>query len=141
VIEKLQKLSSQARRAVLGATIFFAVVAVLVMINTIRIAVYTHRDEVSIMKLVGASNAFVRGPFLGEAVIYSFLGAGVTLILTYFFAAASAPYVSGLFGQSNFNLMSYWQAHVGRIFFGELAATVVVSVLATIFALRRYLKV
>lgn len=141
VIEKLQKFSGQARGVVLASTVFFGLVAILVIINTIRIAVYTHRDEVSIMKLVGASNAFVRGPFLGEAVIYAFLGTALTTILTYFFTVASAPYVSGLFGQSNFNLMAYWQAHIGRIFFGELAATAVVSLLATIFALRRYLKV
>ena len=141
IIEKLQTLSGQVTGGGWAVTIFFALVAVLVIVNTIRIAVYTHRDEIGIMKLVGASNAFVRGPFLGEAVLYAASGWGIMLGLTYLVAHLANPYVSGLLGNTNFSLLAYLNSNFFMLFGLELLGMVLFSTIATSIALRRYLKV
>ena len=141
IIEKLQTLSGQITGGGWAVTIFFALIAVLVIVNTIRIAVYTHRDEIGIMKLVGASNAFVRGPFLGEAAMYALSGWLITLGLTYALARLANPYVSGLLGHSDFNLLAYLNSNFFTLFGLELLGMVLFSTIATSIALRRYLKV
>jgi cell division transport system permease protein len=141
IIDKLEKITSQVKRIGWGVTIFFAVISLLVIINTIRIAIYTHRDEISIMRLVGASNRFIRGPFVGEAILYAFLGSIITFVLTYFVAAFSDPYVQGLLGQTDFSLMKYLTVNVFLIFGGEMIGIIFISVIATSLALRRYLKI
>ncbi len=141
VIEKLEKISNQLVRIGWGVTVFFGVISLLVIVNTIRIAIYTHRDEIGIMKLVGASNSFVRGPFLGEAILYAAIGSAITFALGYAVATFSDPYVVGLLGQVDFTLLSYLNRNAAYIFGGELLGIVLISVFATTLALRRYMRV
>jgi len=74
--------------AILGMMLF---VALFVIVNTIRIAVHARRDEIEIMQLVGASDWFVRWPFILEGMIVGFLGALVSLAILF---AASGPVTS-----------------------------------------------
>lgn len=141
IIEKLEKISNQVTRIGWGITVFFGLISLLVIVNTIRIAIYTHRDEIGIMKLVGASNSFVRGPFLGEAILYAAIGAGITFVLAYAVAAFSDPYIVGLLGQVDFTLLGYLNQRVLYLFGGELVGIVAISMFATSLALRRYLRV
>lgn len=141
IIDKLEKLSSQIKGGVWAITIFFALIAILVIVNTIRIAIYTHRDEVAIMKLVGASNTFVRGPFLAEAVIYALVGLAITIGLTYLVASFSDPYVRALLGQTDFSLLAYLGSHSLAIFLTEFLGMLAFALTATAVALSRYLKV
>jgi len=141
VIKKLEGISTQVARLGWGITFFFALISILVIVNTIRIAIYTHRDEIGIMKLVGASNWFVRGPFVGEAIIYAFVGSFITFALAYLVANFSDPYVVGLLGPVDFTLIDYLSSNIFVIFGAELIGIVVISVLATWLALSRYLKV
>ncbi len=141
IIDKLEKVATQVTRIGWGITVFFALISLLVIVNTIRIAIYTHRDEIGIMKLVGASNPFVRGPFVGEAILYAVIGSFITFGLTYIVAGFSDPYIVGLLGQVDFTLLGYLNSNVLYIFGGELVGIVLISVLATSLALRRYLKV
>ena len=120
---------------------FFGLISLLVIVNTIRIAIYTHRDEIGIMKLVGASNSFVRGPFLGEAILYAALGSTITFVLAYGVATFSDPYIVGLLGQVDFTLLGYLNRNVLYIFGGELLGIILISVFSTSLALRRYMRV
>jgi len=141
IIEKLEKISNEITKIGWSITIFFALISLLVIVNTIKIAIYTHRDEIGIMKLVGASNQFVRGPFIGEAIIYALIGSIITFILTYMIATFSDPYVVGLLGQTDFTLLKYLNSNILIIFGGELLGIILISVIATTLALRRYLRV
>jgi len=141
VVDKLEALSTQAVRIGWAVTIFFLLIAILVIVNTIRIAIYTHKNEIGIMKLVGASNRFVRGPFVVEAIIYAFIGSFITFGLAYIFAHVSDPYVRGLLAQADFSLTMYLNEHILLLFGGELLGIVFISVAATWLALSRYLKV
>ncbi len=141
IIEKLEKISNQVTNIGWGITVFFGLISLIVIINTIRIAIYTHRDEIGIMKLVGASNSFVRGPFLGEAILYAALGSAITFVLAYGVATFSDPYIAGLLGQVDFTLLSYLNQNVLYIFGGELLGIILISMFATALALRRYMRV
>ena len=78
-IEQLQSLSSVLNVLGLGMAIVLGVAAVVLIANTIRLAIYARRDEVSIMKLVGASNWFIRIPFLLEGMIEGLVGAALAV--------------------------------------------------------------
>ncbi|MBU2575775.1 ABC transporter permease [Patescibacteria group bacterium] len=141
IIEKLQKITKQVTGIGWGITGFFFLISLLVIVNTIRIAIYTHRDEIGIMKLVGASNQFVRWPFIGEAIIYAVIGSVITFILAYLTATFSDPYIAGLLGQVDFTLLEYLNNNILMIFGGEFIGILLISVIATSLALRRYLRV
>jgi cell division transport system permease protein len=78
-IEQLQSLSNVLNVLGLGMAIVLGVAAVVLIANTIRLAIYARRDEVSIMKLVGASNWFIRVPFLLEGMIEGLIGAALAV--------------------------------------------------------------
>jgi cell division transport system permease protein len=78
-IEQLQSLSNVLNVLGLGMAIVLGVAAVVLIANTIRLAIYARRDEVSIMKLVGASNWFIRVPFLLEGLIEGLVGAALAV--------------------------------------------------------------
>ena len=141
IIEKLERISKQITTIGWGITLFFALISILVIVNTIRIAIYTHRDEIGIMKLVGASNTFVRGPFVGEAVLYAVLGSCITFGLSYLAAHVSDPYIVGLLGGTDFTLTGFLRINFLKVFGAELLGIVLISVLSTWLALSRYLRV
>ena len=78
-IEQLQSLSNVLNVLGLGMAIVLGIAAIVLIANTIRLAIYARRDEVSIMKLVGASNWFIRVPFLLEGMIEGLVGAALAV--------------------------------------------------------------
>lgn len=82
-IEQLQSLSGVLNVLGLGMAIVLGVAAVVLIANTIRLAIYARRDEVSIMKLVGASNWFIRVPFLLEGMIEGLVGAALAVFVVW----------------------------------------------------------
>jgi cell division transport system permease protein len=82
-IEQLQSLSGVLNVLGLGMAVVLGVAAVVLIANTIRLAIYARRDEVSIMKLVGASNWFIRVPFLLEGMIEGLVGAALAVFVVW----------------------------------------------------------
>jgi cell division transport system permease protein len=65
--------------------LFLRGISVLIIFNTIRMAIFTRGEEIKIMKLIGASNSFIRGPFLFEASMYGLVAGTISLTLVYAF--------------------------------------------------------
>ncbi len=141
VIERLEIISQKIRKLGLVISIIFAIISLLVVFNTIRIGIYTHKEEIGIMKLVGAGNWFVRAPFLLEAILYALLGLVVFWIL--FFVAASflQPFLSSFFIDINFNLMNYLTSHFLYIFGFELIMMIILNIISSFIAIGKYLRV
>ena len=139
VIDRMNKLIDYSRR--LGTALIFilSLMSVLVTFNTISLALYSARDEISVMKLVGAANNFVRGPFLVQGAMYGVISglcaAALLYPITLWLGSISAAAFGGL------NIFSYYLAHFGRILIVLLVSGVAIGILSSYLAIIRYLKV
>lgn len=141
VVKKIDSIAEKAEKTGVGVAGLFAVVAALIGFNTVRMAIYTHREEIGIMKLVGAANWFVRAPYLASGVFYGVFTVLFAIIITYPLIGFVEPYLSGFFGGSNFNLLEYFTQNFVRIFGWEFLGVVFLSTMTSSFAVGRHLKV
>ena len=120
----------------LGLALVLGVSAVILIANTIRMAIYSRRDEVAIMKLVGASNWFVRIPFLLEGMIEGLIGAGAAVFVVWLGSSRLADALSG-FALFNFDVGNEFFLQWGLLFllFGALA-----GVMGSMLGLSRHLR-
>lgn len=84
--ERIQKIASAQQfitRSSLIAGAIFAGISVLIIFNTIRMAIFTRGEEIRIMQLIGATNAYIRGPFIFESALYGIVAGLASLILVY----------------------------------------------------------
>lgn len=137
-IERLDGIITTFERMGLGLNIFLAIAAALVIFNTIRIAIYANRDELTIMRLVGASNLFIRGPYIVEGVMYGIVAAFVGLLITLPFVAAVAPYSNILIPQ--FKLDTYVYTNILALLSYQLLFGIGLGGFSSALAVRRYLK-
>ncbi|MDP3762737.1 MAG: permease-like cell division protein FtsX [bacterium] len=138
VIEKLTGILKASRALGLGITLALSAIAILVAFNTIRLAIYTSKDEISIMRLVGASTARVRSPFLVEGVIHGAIASVFATLAFWPLAAWLGPKADRFFGGPN--LLNYYLSNFLAIFLMLLIAGVGLGVISSLIATRRYLK-
>jgi cell division transport system permease protein len=138
VIERLAKIVSTVEDGGWAITIFLVIVAGLVVFNTIRLAIYANRDEIGIMRVVGASNSLVRGPFVVDGMLCGAIAALVSLVLVtpciYFVSPYLNVFIPGL------NLFQYFYTHIASLLLYELLFGVVIGGFSSFFAVRRYLR-
>lgn len=79
VVERIVSISNAVSKVGTVISIAFLVISLLIIFNTIRMAIFTRREEIDIMKLVGATKWFIRGPFLVEGAMYGIIGATVAI--------------------------------------------------------------
>lgn len=139
VIDRLASVIQVSRQAGLLAALFLTIVAILVAFNTILLGIYSNRDEISIMRLVGASNIYVRGPFVIMGVIYGVITAIISVLLAMPVIWFASPYVQ-LFIPA-MDLREYFTAHFFLIFLYQLLFGIGIGVISSFIAIRRYLKV
>jgi len=140
-IESLTALSTKIRLGGLALAGFFALIAILIVFNTVRVAIYVHRDEIAVMRLVGARDWFIRGPFFLEVIVYS---ATATLAMAGLLAVALAlwePYIKAFFVSAELSLSSYYWSNAVVIFGGQFCGLVLLGVLTSALAMRKYLRV
>lgn len=140
IINKIELISQKIKQFALIFSLIFAVISLLVVFNTVRVGIYVHRDEISIMKLVGASNWFVRGPFLVETVLYAIFGCLIFWILFYLTLGFVNPLVAGFFAEIDFNIIQYILSNFFYIFGFELLAIAMLNIISSMLAMGRYLK-
>lgn len=108
-IKKLFAIIALARHGVFALAILLAVAVVLIIGNTIRLSIQNRRDEIEVTKLVGATDAFVRRPFLYTGILYGFFGALIAYLLVnllLMFLSGPVTRLTGLY-QSSFFLRGF----------------------------------
>jgi cell division transport system permease protein len=138
-IDKLNKLVDTLNRFGLLTTIFLAFAASMVAFNTIRLAIYSNREEIGIMRLVGGSNTFIKGPYLVTGAMYGFFGSLVTLLLIAPVVHTADPYIAKLVPEVHFEV--YFYAHIFSQFVYLLIFGAALGIISSWIATRRYLKV
>jgi cell division transport system permease protein len=110
--------------------------AIVLISNTIRMAIYARREEIGIMKLVGASNWFIRVPFVLEGMLQGFVGALFAVIMV-FFARSRLESVDDAIGLFDFTVADsfFWRWTILFLLFGALA-----GFLGSALGVRRYLR-
>ena len=96
VIDKLNNLVTEIRRIGLSLALLFSFIAILITFNTIRITIYTHKQEIEVMRLVGASNFYIRMPFIFEGITYGIIASIISMIFLLVTVKFAAPYISKL---------------------------------------------
>ncbi len=139
VIDRLASIIEVSRQVGLLAALFLTIVAILVAFNTILLGIYSNRDEISIMRLVGANNIYVRGPFVVMGVIYGLITAVISVVLAAPIIWFAAPYIK-LFIPA-MDLREYFTSHFFLLFFYQLLFGIGIGVVSSFIAIRRYLKV
>lgn len=138
-IDRLAKLIDGSEKIGLAVAIILCLISVIIAFNTIRLIIYISKEEISVMKLVGASNKYVRGPFVVSGILYGFASSVLTLIiffpLTRWLGAASANFFSGI------NIFTYYLAHFGQFLLIIMGTGVVLGAISSALAVTRYLKV
>jgi len=137
-IEKLFSLTSNINTTGIVLSIILAIVAILIAFNTVRIAIYNSKEEIETMRLVGASNRFIRGPFLVQGMISGILAVLITFLVfsvaVWFLSPKIDIIIPGL------GLSSYFFSNFLVILLLQLAAGVGLGVMASFLAVRKYLK-
>lgn len=120
----------------------FLLISIIVIFNTIRISIYSRQSEVTIMKLVGASNSFIRWPFLLEGVLYALTSVLILLAIIYPLLNLLQPSLTSYFQDASvINIQQYFQTNFWLIFGGQFLALAFINIVSTALAVRRYLKV
>jgi cell division transport system permease protein len=138
IIDKLSKIIANVNRGGLVLVIFLIVVAGLIVFNTIRLAIYSSRDEIAIMRAVGASNMLVRGPFLVDGIITGALAACLSLIIALPVISFVAPYLDNFI--PGLDLFHYFYSNIFFLLGLQLLFGVGISIISSFLAVRRYLK-
>lgn len=137
-IDKLTEIIDSSEKFSLIIIAILVIASIIITFNTIRLAIYTSKDEISVMKLVGASNSYIRGPFVFEGIMYGIVSALVTLILFYPLTIWLGPLTENFF--SDINLFDYYIDKFSKIFFIILGSGVLLGAVSSYLAVSRYLR-
>ncbi|OGZ05083.1 MAG: hypothetical protein A2942_02450 [Candidatus Lloydbacteria bacterium RIFCSPLOWO2_01_FULL_50_20] len=139
VIDKLTAITNGVERVSIALLLVLIVIAIVITFNTIRLAIYVSRDEISVMRLVGASNMFVRGPFIVEGIMYgivaAFIATGLFYPVTLWLKDATESFYGGT------DLFIYYIQNLNQILSILVLSGAALGTVSSFLAVRRYLKV
>ena len=138
VIERLNTIIQNVNRGGFALTIILALIAGLIVFNTIRLAIYSNRDEISVMRVVGASNSLVRGPYMVEGILCGILAALLSVIIALPIVYFVSPYLNVFI--PNLNISGYFLQNILKLLSYQILFGAVIGGLSSFVAVRRYLK-
>ncbi|PIR75154.1 MAG: hypothetical protein CO030_05010 [Candidatus Magasanikbacteria bacterium CG_4_9_14_0_2_um_filter_42_11] len=138
-IQKIDVITTNVERFSFALTAFFAIIAFLIIFNTIRVAIYTQRIEISIKKLVGATNWFVRGPYVIESVVFSVFSVGIAISMVYISTGFLDQYLGVILGDPQF-LTNYYFLHILSLAGIQFGIVFFLTLISSLLAMRRYLR-
>lgn len=141
LINKLSEFTNQAKQIGIVISLIFLAIAALIIFNAIQIAIYTYQEEISIMRLVGASSFFIRTPFLLKGIFCAILSWGIMLAIFWFGLGFFQPYIQEFLGLGEFNLLGYFKEHFLSTFGLKLGLLILLTLISASLAMRKYLKI
>ncbi len=138
-IDRLTSIIHAAEKLGVALMLGLIFISSLIAFNTIRLTIYIARDEIAVMRLVGASKGYIQGPFVIVGIIYGVVAGVLTLIIffpaTYYFSSSVSSFFSG------FSLFSYYLRHFFSIAGIVLGAGVFIGAVSSSLAIRKYLRI
>ena len=138
-IEKLSRIIGSAQRLGLAISFALVIVSMIITLNTIRLAIYISREEISVMRLVGASTSYIQGPFVVLGVIYGLSAAIITLLVL----LAVTYWLGGVLGSFlvDFNIFSYYLRNFLEIALIIIGSGALIGAFSSTLDIRKYLKI
>lgn len=137
-IDKLSRIIDSAQRLGLIISLSLVVFSIVITFNTIRLAIYISREEISVMQLVGASKNYVRGPFVVTGVIVGLISGVFTMLvflpISYWLGNTTQNFFIG------FNIFDYYLSNFFEITFIVVGSGIAIGALSSLLAVRKYLK-
>ena len=138
IIDRLNDIMNTVQRLGTIVTLFFVVISILITFNTIRLAIYGAREEIAVMRLVGADNKYIRGPFMVEGILYGLSATVLTVValvpVTLWFSSFAKTFFGGI------DLFAYYVTNLPQIIIILLVSGMLLGIISSFFATRRYLK-
>lgn len=138
-IDALNRIMMASRKLGTLVVVFFALVSILITFNTIRLAIYIFREEISVMRLVGASEMYIRGPFVTVGLMYGAVAGFITLILLYPMTYYVGPLTFNL--GTGLNVFSYYISNFVQMFLIVVGTGLILGAVSSYLAVKKYLKV
>ncbi len=141
-IDNITHATNVLRRIGVVTVMVFALICALIIFNTIQMAIFNRRDEIQIMRLLGASTTYIRGPFVVESIIYGILSAVISvLIINSAFVATSSALQASSLGLLDINYANaYFDQHFWQLLGIQLAIGIILGAVSATIATHRYLK-
>lgn len=137
-IERVNEFLGYITWAMRGATALFLVASVLLIFNTIRLSIFARRKEIEVMKLVGASDGFVRTPFVLEGLVQGLIGAAIAALVVLW---ANSAFVSWAQEQVPYFAVSSGAVNLPFVLLVLLAVGISVGVIGSYLSVRRFMKI
>ncbi len=137
VIDRLTNIIESARMIGILLTFILVIISIIITFNTIRLTIYIAREEIGVMRLVGAENKYITGPFMVEGVIYGFIAAVASMIIFLPISLWFGERMTDFFG---INLFHYYIDNFFQVFVIILVSGVALGSLSSFLAIRKYLK-
>ncbi len=129
-----------AQRAGIAASVMFMAISMLIIFNTIRMAIFNRRDEIEMMKLIGADKGFIRGPFVIEAMVYGLIAAIIATAGGYALLLAAKPHVVN-WGITIAPTITLVTTYIAFVLLAMMILGALVGMISSLLATRRYLKI
>lgn len=129
--------TATAQKIGIIASIIFVSISMLIIFNTIRMAIFNRRDEIEMMKLIGANKSFIRGPFLVEAIVYGLVAAVIATILGYLALYA----IKGQTWVSIAPTYDLFVTYIGIVALGMIVVGSLIGMVSAFLATQKYLKI
>jgi cell division transport system permease protein len=141
IISSLTNMTRSVRLFGLVLAVLFLLISIVIVVNTVRVAIYIYREEIAIMRLVGASSSFIRGPFWFEAILYSLLATVFAAAVTYPALFLLERYADAFFAPENAGIIDFYLQNASFVWVAQFLGLTLVNILAANLAMRKYLSV
>ncbi len=141
-IDKITNAASFFRKAGIVGVLIFALISMLIIFNTIRMAIFNRRSEITIMRLLGASTTYIRGPFVVETILYGVISATVSVVLlNAVFAISASTFQASSLGLLDIDYSNkYFADHFWLFLTVQISVGILIGAASSMIATRRYLK-
>lgn len=139
IIDRLSKVIDITNRVGLILTVLLTLTAIVITFNTVSLAIYSNREEIGIMRLVGAPNSLISGPYMVEGIIYGVMGAAISLLIFWPAVYWGAPYLK--YFLTDLDLRTYFFTHFFALVGYQLLFGIALGVISSNFAIQKYLKI
>ncbi|HPL22645.1 MAG TPA: permease-like cell division protein FtsX [bacterium] len=141
LLAKINNITNKINDIAIVISSIFVLIMLLVIFNSVKLAIHSHRQEIAIMKLVGASNFFIKAPFLFSSIIYTVAGVILTAAIFYLFLNVLQPYLDTFFFGYNIDLLQYFNHYWWQIAGLQLLGIGTVNLLASYIAVGKYSRI